>query len=146
MRLGFVAAIVLAWVFVSTAQAQECKKHSGRTVGTAVVAYFDTGSTKIKKADQASLREFAKQVKDHPSIEICLVGQADKQGNVDANKRLAKRRAEAVRTFLKKNGLAKKTYQIVVRGEAFGDTWLGKLFADTKFKHDRRVEVTAIEL
>ena len=61
------------------------------------------------------------------------------------NEKLAKRRAEAVKSYLQGHGLKSEPYQIVVRGEAGGDSWVGKLFSGTKFESDRRVEVTAIE-
>ncbi len=148
MKLRNILTLILAAAFssalISAAQAKECDKKGGRELSNAVVVYFDTGSVAIKEKDQKALNEFSNQVKEHPSIEICLVGQADNQGDAAMNEKLAKRRAEAVKTYLSGHGLKDKPYQIVVRGEAFGGTWMGKLLKDVKFESDRRVEVTAI--
>lgn len=147
-NIAVLGVIVWGLAFVGSAHAQsqmECNKRGGRAISTAVVVYFDTGSVAIKDKGKKALNEFADQVKGNPSIEICLVGQADKQGDVKMNEKLAKRRAEAVKSYLQGHGLKSEPYQIVVRGEAGGDSWVGKLFSGTKFESDRRVEVTAIE-
>ena len=140
----FMFVLLSACMFAAGAGADECNKRGGTVINTNRVVYFETGSSKINTDDKKRLREFADKVKDNPSVEICLIGQADKQGNAAFNKKLALRRAQAVQRYLKANGLKNKPYQLVVRGEAFGDTWVGKLFGGTKFDSDRRVEVIGI--
>ncbi len=141
---AFIFALFSVCMFAAGASADECNKRGGTVINTNPVVYFDTGSTAIKTGDKQQLREFSARVKDNPSIEICLIGQADKQGNAAANKKLSLRRAQSVERYLKANGLKNKPYQLVVRGEAYGDTWIGKLFSSTKFDSDRRVEVYGI--
>jgi len=147
-KIAVLGVLILGLAYAGSAQAQvqmECKKGGGRALSAAVVVYFDTGSVAIKDKGKKALNEFADQVKGNPSIEICLVGQADKQGDAKMNEALAKRRAEAVKSYLQGHGLKNERYQVVVRGEAGGESWLGKMLGGTKFESDRRVEVTAIE-
>jgi outer membrane protein OmpA-like peptidoglycan-associated protein len=113
------------------------------------------GRTEISPEEQAWLEAEAKRFQSHPSLEVCVIGQADKTGDTELNKKLALERAETVAAFLKEKGLADKKFQVVGRGEAFGDTKdsCGEAFGDTKdsllgkvlegeLAADRRVEVT----
>jgi outer membrane protein OmpA-like peptidoglycan-associated protein len=138
--LGAVCLIIFG---TGSALAGECKWPNGMRASSPHVIHFETDSTEIGAEDQAWLKSAAERQKDHPSVQVCVLGQADKQGDVEYNKKLALRRAEAVVSFLKANGLADKTFQIVGRGEAFGDSsdsLLSNIFGEENVG-DRRVEV-----
>lgn len=127
------------------ALAKECSAPSGLSKSAPRVAYFAVDSTEISAEDQAWLREMAERFRGNPQAQFCVLGQADKTGDVAYNEKLALRRAEAVVDFLKANGLGSKTFQVLTRGEAFGDTFVGRLFSDEQYESDRRVEVVVMK-
>ena len=136
-----VAACLLA---AGTAEAADCTRPKGLTGTTPHVIKFETGSAQISAEDKAWLEAEVARWESNPSLEVCVIGQADKTGDTDFNKKLALERADTVAAFLKEKGLADKTFQVVGRGEAFGDTkdsLLGKILEGTD-PADRRVEVT----
>ncbi len=65
--------------------------------------YFSSGSTVIRREDVDKLVSIARTLKANPSLQIVLVGHADKTGSPEVNKRIAEARAKAVSTFLIKN-------------------------------------------
>ena len=134
----------LAVLGASGAHAADCKRPKGLKGTTPHVIKFETGSAEISPEDQAWLQAQAERFQGHPSLEVCVIGQADKTGHTEFNKKLAMGRAETVAAFLKEKGLGDKKFQIVGRGEAFGDTkdsLLGKVL-EGGLAADRRVEVT----
>ena len=138
--LGVVSLLIFG---TESAVAGECKAPTGMRASAPHTIHFETDSTEIGAEDQAWLKSAAERQKDHPSVQVCVLGQADKQGDMEYNKKLALRRAEAVVSFLKANGLSDKTFQIVGRGEAFGDSsdsLLSSIFGEENVA-DRRVEV-----
>ena len=128
----------------AAAEAADCVRPKGLEGTTPHVIKFETGSTEISPEEQAWLEAQAERFQSHPSLEVCVIGQADKTGDTELNKKLAMERAETVAAFLKEKGLAEKKFQVVGRGEAFGDTkdsLLGKVL-EGELETDRRVEVT----
>lgn len=126
------------------ADAADCTRPKGLKGQTPHVIKFDPGSVTISPEEQAWLTAEAERFQSHPSLEVCVIGQADKTGDTELNKKLALERAETVAAFLKEKGLGDKKFQVVGRGEAFGDTkdsLIGKLL-EGDLAADRRVEVT----
>jgi len=62
--------------------------------------YFDTGKALIKPESKAQLDEMARLLREHPSLDVFIVGHTDNQGLFDANLALSRQRAEAVRDAL----------------------------------------------
>lgn len=142
--LPALAACVIVLGTNAAAEAADCTRPKGLKGSTPHVIKFETGSTEISPEEQAWLEAQAERFQTHPSLEICVIGQADKTGDTELNKKLALERAETVAAFLKEKGLADKKFQVVGRGEAFGDTkdsLLGKVL-EGELATDRRVEVT----
>ncbi len=142
MKMGCIAVsfpAMAAWLLVAAPALADCPR-SGGNAGPPTVVSFDTDSTVIKERFQRRLVELAEQHRGNPNMRICVIGQADKQGNADYNKKLALRRAKAVADFLEKQGLPRNQFDISSRGEAFGDTWFGNNPAEA----DRRVEVLVV--
>ena len=149
-RIGIAARLVVpavaACVMVlasAAAEAGDCTRPKGLKGSTPHVIKFETGSVEISPEEQAWLQAQAERFQSNPSLEVCVIGQADKTGDTELNKKLALERAETVAAFLKEKGLADKKFQVVGRGEAFGDTkdsLLGKVLQGESAA-DRRVEV-----
>jgi len=100
------------------------------------IIYFGTGSTKITERERADLIWLADRAKG--MVDVCVIGQADKQGAESFNLKLAERRAATVAGLLKAYGVADEHLVVQARGEAFGDEWLKDF---VKQPADRRVEV-----
>ena len=58
--------------------------------------YFDTGKSVLKPESQSTLQEIAKLLKSDPALKLYVVGHTDNVGNIDANMKLSKDRADAV--------------------------------------------------
>ena len=142
----FVPALAVCLMVLSTsaAEAADCERPKGLKGTTPHVIKFETGSAQISPEEQAWLADQAERFQSHPSLQVCVIGQADKTGDTEINKKLAMERAETVAAFLKEKGLGDKKFQVVGRGEAFGDTkdsLLGEVL-EGDLATDRRVEVT----
>lgn len=131
--VAFLVPAMLAPVSVSAADA-DCHRvaRAGRTAVTTV--YFDTGKVDIKPIHREELKRVAYDAKYQ--IKVCLIGQADRQGNPEFNKRLALRRAQAVRDLLVEYGVPASVLVPVSVGEAYG-----ALGGNHKQDQERRVEV-----
>lgn len=150
-RTGFAARlavpVVAAGLMVlgsAAAEAGDCTRPKGLKGTTPHVIKFETGSVEISPEEQAWLQAQVERFQSDPNLEVCVIGQTDKTGDTALNKKLALERAETVAAFLKEKGLGGNKFQVVGRGEAFGDTkdsLLGKIL-DGESAADRRVEVT----
>lgn len=127
--LGFASAAPAAW-----AADPDCHRvaRGGQTARATV--YFDTGKTTIAPRHREELKRVAYDAKY--KIKVCLIGQADRQGNPAFNKRLAMQRAQAVRDLLIDYGVPAGVLVPVSVGEAYG-----VFGGDQKQDQERRVEV-----
>lgn len=128
---GFMVSPVLA-------QEQECLLQQENPQNPPTIVKFEVDSTAISPGDQERLVSFANRMRGNPGSIICVVGQADKQGDDAYNQDLARRRATEVGEVLTANGVNPSRMVIAVRGEAFDDSLFG--FLDP-LDTDRRVEV-----
>lgn len=67
---------------------------------------FDTGRATIKKVSHEILDAVVSVLGDFPDISVRVEGHTDSQGSATSNQRLSERRAESVRQYLIKNGIA----------------------------------------
>ena len=141
--LGIVAALLAGPVLaVSAFAGNDCTRPPGGKVDVPKTINFALNSTEIGEADKTQLMEIAQRYAGNPNIEVCLIGMTDRSGSEDYNKKLAMARAEAVEKVLKANGLADNKYQVVGRGQPYGDgSWLDKLLGDKPSESNRRVDV-----
>jgi outer membrane protein OmpA-like peptidoglycan-associated protein len=102
------------------------------------IIQFDTGSSKIKPADQQKIAKLATEAKAKYITQICVTGHADKQGDAKKNEALSTARANAVAAELKKNGIAPGTLVVSGKGEPLGSTLSS---VDLKSQADRAVEI-----
>jgi OOP family OmpA-OmpF porin len=68
--------------------------------------YFDTNKATIKKVSFGLLNEVAQALKDNPKIKVEVGGHTDSQGNDASNLKLSQNRANSVRAYLIKQGVA----------------------------------------
>ncbi|MDF1564850.1 MAG: thrombospondin type 3 repeat-containing protein [Deltaproteobacteria bacterium] len=80
--------------------------------------FFQSGKDVIQKRSFALLDNVFEVLKSHPEIgKIQVEGHTDDQGNDAFNKKLSQRRAEAVRTYLLKKGIAEERLEAIGYGE-----------------------------
>ena len=149
MRKLFLALPFL--LSTSFAQADDVPNHCDQSpdmaLGGVTIVYFDTGSAKISDEGKHWLAVRADTLRGNPDIYICVIGQADKQGDEDSNIKLSKKRAQAVADYLAGEGLKSSQMLTGWRGEAFGDSTIGGLLGGAEengTESDRRVEVYAV--
>lgn len=96
--------------------------HVPQNVGAVTKAiYFDTGSAALDDEDKAILDEAASFLSQYPIAHVEITGYTDTQGSTEANRALAKRRADAVAAALRGAGAPlSTTVSIVGVGEPEG--------------------------
>jgi outer membrane protein OmpA-like peptidoglycan-associated protein len=68
--------------------------------------YFDIGKTVVLPRSFGLLDDVARVIKAHPEMAIVVAGHTDNTGNAQRNRELSQARAEAVRDYLIKKGVA----------------------------------------
>jgi outer membrane protein OmpA-like peptidoglycan-associated protein len=102
------------------------------------VIYFDTGKATIQSRSHSLLDEIAATIQANPNIKkIRIEGHTDAQGNDSANLKLSQARAESVRVYLIRKGVAAERLDARGFGESYpiasNDTEAGR-------SQNRRVE------
>lgn len=98
--------------------------------------FFDAGSATITVGSQQIIDNIV-SVKHHFRRPLKVVGHADAPGSPSYNRRLSKRRAEAVQAALSARGVRSSDLIVVARGEAYPIVEKGGAEAQ-----NRRVEVS----
>ena len=102
--------------------------------------FFATGKYNLLAKSNASLNEVAKLMKDDPSLILDISGHTDDVGSEESNQTLSENRANAVKEYLVKQGIAENRLNATGYGEA-------KPVADNKTAagraKNRRTEMTA---
>jgi outer membrane protein OmpA-like peptidoglycan-associated protein len=79
---------------------------------------FDTGSANLKPGAREKLARIAGIVLSHPTLQVQVEGHTDSVGSEDYNQRLSERRADSVRTYLVRQGIAPGTVGTAGYGES----------------------------
>ncbi len=104
--------------------------------------HFDTNSAKLKPSSYKSLNDLAEFMKYKKTLKIELAGHTDSDGNADKNLDLSQRRAETVRNYLIKKGVAPN--RLTAKG--YGETQPVAANSSPEGKQlNRRTEVRIIE-
>lgn len=110
---------------------------SGNPSAQAVILFgFDSAT--MPQESGASLDAVMAKLLENPDATVVLTGYASSEGSTRYNKTLSRQRANTVRRFLEKNGIAKARIQVVAGGEKGPND--GADTAENR-EQNRRVEV-----
>ena len=84
------------------------------------VVYFAFNSIGIKQSELSKLNGILHTLKENPEMKVTVTGWCDTKGSVAVNKRISRQRAEAVKTWLAKNGI--EASRITAIGNGSDDT------------------------
>lgn len=84
------------------------------------VIYFTFNSIDIQQNEDTKLNAILKTLKENPNMKVTVTGWSDTKGSVAVNKRISRQRAEAVKTWLVKNGI--EASRITAIGNGSDDT------------------------
>ena len=96
------------------------------------VVYFTFNSIAIKQSELSKLNDILRTLKENPDMKVTVTGWCDTKGSVAVNKRISRQRAEALKTWLVRNGIEASRITAVGNGSD-GSIEAGKA---------RRVETT----
>lgn len=100
-----------------------------------VVVLFEKNSSEISSQYKLQLNKILSELIKNPDLKIMITGFADKSGNPDFNAYISQRRAEVVKKYLYKKGIANKRMLM---------NYLGDLSSTSENANDRRVEIEFI--
>lgn len=101
-------------------------------------ANFGTGSSRLLAGAGSKLDEVVSAAQRYPEIDLTVTGYTDSTGSIQANERLSKARADAVKAYLVSKGVASSRIDTDGRGPA--DPVADNATADGRAKN-RRVEI-----
>lgn len=84
------------------------------------VVYFAFNSIGVKQSELSKLNGILRTLKENPNMKVTVTGWCDTKGSVAVNKRISRQRAEAVKTWLVKNGI--EASRITAIGNGSDDT------------------------
>ena len=99
---------------------------------------FPVGSAQLSKPATVRLQEVARVLRNTPKAQVLVAGYTDSTGDASYNRELSRKRAEAVRTYLVRQGVGSQRIELAGYGDASpvasNDTRVGRM-------SNRRVEI-----
>ena len=80
------------------------------------VIYFDFNSIAINPDEESKLNEILHILKENPDMKVTVTGWCDTKGSVAVNRRISRQRAQALKTWLVKRGIAASRISVVGKG------------------------------
>ena len=80
------------------------------------VIYFDFNSIAIKPDEESKLNEILHILKENPDMKVTVTGWCDIRGSVAVNRRISRQRAETLKAWLVKNGIAARRISAAGKG------------------------------
>ncbi len=82
------------------------------------IVFFDFNKSELTKEATAILNQAAAAIKKGHMARVSVTGHTDLSGSADYNMKLSKRRAEAVKHYLVRQGLKSSEISVVAKGES----------------------------
>ncbi|WP_420319296.1 caspase family protein [Ekhidna sp.] len=124
-------------LFINQAAAQKIN-FSDLKQGTTFLVKFNQGRSTLDSVAKEDLRIIAKGFEEYDDLKIEVAGHTDFRGNLKANIKLAKMRADIVTDFLIENGADKKRIEVNAYGGA-------RPLSEEVAAMNRRVELTVVK-
>jgi outer membrane protein OmpA-like peptidoglycan-associated protein len=104
--------------------------------------FFDSGKSTLKPESAKELNELVEYMGLKKTMVVEIAGHTDNAGNKDANQKLSEERANAVRDYLIKKGIAAD--RVIAKG--YGDTQpIADNTTEAGKQKNRRTEVRTIK-
>lgn len=80
------------------------------------VIYFSFNSITIRPSEVSKLKSILHILKENPEMKVMVTGWCDTRGSVAVNRRISRQRAQALKTWLVKRGIAASRISVVGKG------------------------------
>ncbi|MDA0714863.1 MAG: OmpA family protein [Bacteroidetes bacterium] len=100
--------------------------------GVAQVVRFDKNSEEISLEDQLRLNDIYYRLMTYPDQKVMITGFADRSGNTELNANISRRRALAVKSYLRSKGV--ESQRLIIN-------FLGDTYSESENAMDRKVEI-----
>lgn len=80
------------------------------------VIYFSFNRITIRPSEVSKLKSILHILKENPDMKVMVTGWCDTRGSVAVNKRISRQRAQALKTWLVKRGIAARRISVVGKG------------------------------
>lgn len=80
------------------------------------VIYFSFNRITIRPSEVSKLKSILHILKEHPEMKVTVTGWCDTRGSVAVNRRISRQRAQALKTWLVKRGIAASRILVVGKG------------------------------
>ena len=80
------------------------------------VIYFSFNRITIRPSEVSKLKSILQILKENPEMKVMVTGWCDTRGSVAVNRRISRQRAQALKTWLVKRGIAARRISVVGKG------------------------------
>lgn len=80
------------------------------------VIYFSFNRITIRPSEVSKLKSILHILKENPDMKVMVIGWCDTRGSVAVNRRISRQRAQALKTWLVKRGIAASRISVVGKG------------------------------